>query len=115
MFAVSAALLIVQNRLQCGFAQFKLGAHFLDLRGLLFELRGEDFHSFLQLRDSPLLFLRFAFLFVRFAALLLRRAVLFEEFIEQHRVHRLVADSVDLAFSIARHQIGIHLFHILGY
>jgi len=31
-FTGSAALLIIQNGLWCGFAQFKLGAHFLDDR-----------------------------------------------------------------------------------
>ena len=64
-------------------ARFDLRANLLDLGGLLLELRGQSFHSFLQLRDSPLLF-------QRFAALFLHCAVLFEELVEQHRVHRLV-------------------------
>jgi hypothetical protein len=34
-----AALLIIQDRLWCGFAQFNLSAHLLDLRGLLFHSR----------------------------------------------------------------------------
>jgi hypothetical protein len=37
----SAALLIVLNCSRGGFAQLKLCAHFLDLHGLLFELRCE--------------------------------------------------------------------------
>ena len=49
-------------------AHFELGAHLLDLRGLLFELRGQNFHSFLLLGDGGLQFLDFL--------------VLFEEFIE---------------------------------
>jgi hypothetical protein len=36
-----AALLIIQDRLWCGFAQFNLCAHLLDLRGLLFHSRHE--------------------------------------------------------------------------
>ena len=39
------------------FTHLELCAHFLDLRGLLFELRGQNFHSFLLLRDSGLQFL----------------------------------------------------------
>jgi hypothetical protein len=46
-------LLIVQNHLRCGFAEFKLSAHFLDLRTLLLELLG-------KLRDGCLQLLNFA-------------------------------------------------------
>ncbi len=35
-------------------AHLELRTHFLDLRGLLFELRRENFHSFLLLRDCGL-------------------------------------------------------------
>ena len=38
----------------------------------------------------------------------------FEELVQQHRVHRFVAHAVNLAFCIASHQIGVHLFHFLG-
>src|SRR5438128_2040946 len=41
--------------------------------------------------------------------------MLFEEFIEQHRVHSFVADGVRLALLVARHQIRIYLFHVLGH
>ena len=65
-------------------ARFKLGAHLLDLSCLLFELRSENLHLFLlqghsrfQVSDTGLLFLDFF--------------VLFEEFIEQHHVHRIIA------------------------
>ena len=40
------------------FIHFELGAHLLDLRGLLFELRGQNFHSLLLLGDDGLQFLR---------------------------------------------------------
>src|SRR5215813_7237645 len=50
---VPRALLIIQYRLRCGFAQFNLCAHFLNLRRLLFELRS-------QLRDSGFQCLHFA-------------------------------------------------------
>ena len=42
-------------------------------------------------------------------------AVLFEELVEQHRVHRFVAHGVRLALLVAGHQIGIHLFHVLSH
>ena len=42
-------------------------------------------------------------------------AVLFEELIEQHRVHCVVAHGVDLALLIASHQSGVDLFHFLGH
>ena len=41
--------------------------------------------------------------------------MLFQELIEQHRVHRFVAHRVRLALLVARHQIGVHLFHFLGH
>ena len=47
-------------------------------------------------------------------ALLFDFAVLFEELVEQHRVHRFVADSVDLAAFIADHQVRINLGDFLG-
>ena len=41
--------------------------------------------------------------------------MLFEELVEQHRVHRFVAHGVRLALLVASHQIGVHLFHLLGH
>ena len=41
--------------------------------------------------------------------------MLFEKFIEQHCVHRVVADAVRLAFFVAYHQVTIYLFHVFGY
>jgi len=41
--------------------------------------------------------------------------VLLQELVEQHRVHRFVADSVRLALPVTSHEIGIHLFHILSH
>ena len=49
-----AALLIVQDRLRCGLAQFKLGTHFLDFGSLLSELGCESLYLFLLLRDRCL-------------------------------------------------------------
>ena len=72
---------------------FQLGAHLLDLCGLLFELRGESCHFLLQ-------FLHFL--------------VLFEKFIEQHRVHLVVANGVGLAFFVEHHQVGICFRYVLG-
>jgi len=44
-----AALLIVENSSRCRFAQFNLRTDLLDLRGLLFQACGENFHTFLLL------------------------------------------------------------------
>jgi len=41
-------------------------------------------------------------------------AVLFQELVEQHRVHRFVANRVRLSFVVASHQIGIYFFHVLS-
>ena len=73
------------------FARFKLGAHFLDLRCLLLELRGENVNLFL---------------------LFLVLAVLFEELVEQHGVHGVVAHCVGLSIRIACDQSRVDLFHI---
>jgi hypothetical protein len=35
----------------CGADLLSFSAHFLDLQRLLFELRGQEFHSFVLLRD----------------------------------------------------------------
>ena len=42
-------------------------------------------------------------------------AMFFEKLVEQHRVHRFVANGVRLALLIASHQIGIYLFHLFGH
>jgi hypothetical protein len=47
----SAALPIIGNSLLPVFAHFKLRAHFLNLRGLLFNLGRENLHPFLLLRN----------------------------------------------------------------
>src|SRR6516165_3505947 len=41
--------------------------------------------------------------------------MLFEKFIEQHRVHRFIADGVGLSLLVAGYQVGIYLFHVLGH
>jgi hypothetical protein len=45
---------IAENRPRCRFARFKLAADLLNLRRLLFELRGEGLYFFLLLRDRGL-------------------------------------------------------------
>ena len=86
-------------------ARFKLGAHFLDLGGLLFELRRENLHPFLlqgdcrfQVSDTGLLFLDFF--------------VLFEELVEQHHVHRIVAHGANLTVFVVHDQIRIYLGYV---
>ena len=50
---------IIHDGLWCGFVQFKLCAHLLDLRGLVLELGNHDLHFALELDDARLLFLNF--------------------------------------------------------
>jgi hypothetical protein len=47
--------------------------------------------------------------------LLLIFAMLFEELVEQHRVHRFITHTVRLSLLVADHQIGVHLFDLLAY
>src|SRR3984893_15036369 len=103
-----AALLIVEDNLRRRAAHLDFRAHPLQTRGKRFNLSLLLRRPSLQLRDSPLLFLRFA-------ALLLHRAVLFEEFVEQHRVYRFVAHGVNFALAVVSHQVGIDLFYLLGH
>jgi hypothetical protein len=74
-------------------ADFQLRAHLLNLRCLSFEPRRENFHSLPQFLDF---------------------AMLFEELIEQHRVHLILAHAVGLSIFVAHDEIGIHLGHFLG-
>ena len=48
-------------------------------------------------------------------ALLFDFAVLFEEFIEQHGVHLIVADTVGFSFFVAHDQIRIHFVNVFGH
>ena|SRR2546429_5135655 len=63
-------------------------------------LRDRSVELFLLLRDR--------------CFLLLDLAMLLEEFVQQHRVHRFVADGVRLAVVIARDQVRIHFLDLLG-
>jgi len=49
-----ASLLIVTDHLRRRFAYFNLGAHFLNLRGLLFQVCSENLHILVLLRDGGL-------------------------------------------------------------
>src|SRR5213080_3965440 len=40
--------------------------------------------------------------------------MLFQELVEQHCVHRFVADGVWFSLLVTVHQIGVDLFHVLG-
>src|SRR5206468_5222563 len=79
-----AALRFVRDYLWRGLAHFELGAYFLDLRGLLFELGNHCLHLVFQLGNGCLLFLDFF--------------VFFEELVEQHRIDLLPADGVGFSF-----------------
>src|SRR5947209_2713991 len=41
--------------------------------------------------------------------------MLFEKLIEQHRVHRFIADGVRFSLLVTGHQVGIHLLHLLSH
>jgi hypothetical protein len=95
------------GRTRCG----ELGAHLLDLRGLLSHGCSERLNFPLLLRNScleifPLL------RDCRFPLLIF--AVLFEKLIEQHRVHRFITHGVDPAILITHDEIGIHLGYFLS-
>jgi hypothetical protein len=79
--------------MRCRFIQFDLCAHFLNLPGLFF-------HGCHEARNRSFQFLNFA--------------VFFQEFIQQHRVHCIVANGIRLSFLIRQHQVRINLFHIFG-
>jgi hypothetical protein len=93
-----AALGIVDH-LRRSFARFKLCAHFLYLRCLLFELGGESLHSLLLLGDGGFQGLHFL--------------VLLEELVEQHVVDLLVVDGCDFTILAVHHELGIHLGDLL--
>ena len=41
--------------------------------------------------------------------------MLFKELIEQHRVHRFVANTHNFPFVVANDQVGVYLFYLLSY
>src|SRR6266550_990399 len=89
-----SSLLAVQSDLWSSFACLNPCTHLLDLCGLLFHSRSERRNFLLKVLHS---------------------AMLFEEFIQQHRVYRLVAHSVHFAVVIAYHQIGADRLHVLSH
>src|SRR6266536_1163850 len=100
------------------FAHFKLGAYFLDLRCLLVQTRYHSSHFLLLLRDRCF---KFVTLFLGVLSLLRNRSfqylhllVLFEELVEQHRIHLVVEHAVGFSFFVAHHQLSIRLSHLLG-
>ncbi len=103
-------LLIVEDHLRRRFAPLDLRAHLLKARSKSFYLllleRNLRCEFILLLRDGR-------FLLLQPAVLLLDLAVLFQELVEQHRVHCFVAYSVYLAICIAHHQVGVHLLYLL--
>src|SRR6266498_1158788 len=119
---LQTALVIIKDHSRCSFAQFKLVAHLLDLRGLLFETCREGLNLLLllrnrrlQLADCRILFLPVAVLLCDLATLFLPLFVRFEELVEQHRVHRFIADGIRYAFPIKGDQVRIHLRHLLSH
>ena len=41
-------------------------------------------------------------------------SMLFKKFVQQHRVHLVVAHGLDLAFLVAADQVGVHLLDVFG-
>src|SRR5215469_8811440 len=72
-----------------------------------FDARNNRFHSFTQPLDCSLLFLYFACLFFDFL-------MLFEKFVEQHRIHRVISDSEKLTALVPHDQIRIYLCYFFG-
>src|SRR6266550_2514415 len=85
---------IIDDHLWRRLAHFQLRADFLKNRSKSFDLL--------------LLFHDRRFQFLHFAAL-------FEELVEQHRVHLVIAHAVGFSFLVPHHKVRIHLLHILGY
>src|SRR6266581_3967423 len=79
---------IRRNYLHSGVASLQLCAHLLQLQRLLV------YHCS-QIPNFTSELCNRRFLFLNLAILLLASAMLFEELVEQHRVHRLVAHRVD--------------------
>ena len=77
--SVRPTLPIAGDRLRRRSVQFDLVVHFLNERSLLFKFRSKDINFFLLFSNC---------------------SMLFEEFIEQHRVHGFVANAVDFPFAI---------------
>src|SRR5437588_6716046 len=88
------ALRSAADYLRRGFARFKLSARFL-------QTCSKRCNLFLELFNRSLL--------------LQKGFVLFEKFVEQHRVHSFIADCVRLALLVASHQIRVDLLHVLSH
>src|SRR6266542_342568 len=82
------------------FAQLKLVAHSL-------QSSSKSFNLLLLFSYDRSLFLYLMILFFDFA-------MLFEEFVEQHRVYRVVTHGINLTILVAHHQVRIDRFHVLG-
>jgi hypothetical protein len=97
----SAALLIVSHQLR------RRSAHF-DLIADLLHNGSQRFDLLLLLRDfRPKLLLLIRKLSLEVLSLFFHPAVLFEELVEQHRVHRFVANGEDFPFGVAHHQVRL--------
>ena len=86
MSVAVASLLITHNRLRSGSAEFKLCVHFLQARSQRFNL--------LLLRVNL--------------------ATCFEELVQQHRVHLIVAHAIDLSVFVAHYEVRVHVGDFFG-
>src|SRR5204863_3120918 len=85
------ALWLVDSH-SCGWSfRFHLRAHFLDLRGLLFELCCENSDAFLELAHRGILLCSIRYELSDGRLLFFNLLVLFQKLVEQHRVHLFVA------------------------
>ena len=84
-------LRIIARDILSGFARFNVCAHFLQIRGKRFNLLLSDGNTCVAPNSCFLLHVL---------------AVLFEELVEQHRVHCVVAHRVHVSIVTANHQIG---------
>src|SRR6266540_2968946 len=112
--AMFRTLRFAHGHLRRQLADLKLHADFLDLRRLLLEARCQGLDLLMLLRQVELQFSDSGFLFLNFAVLYPNLLVLFQELVEQHRVHCFVADGVNLVLIVTHHEVRVHFGYFFG-
>src|SRR6266542_3095707 len=112
--AMFRTLRVAHGHLRRQLADLKLYADFLDLRRLLLEARCQGLDLLMLLRQVELQFSDSGFLFLNFAVLYPNLLVLFQELVEQHRVHCFVADGVNLVLIVTHHEVRVHFGYFFG-
>src|SRR6266498_1010781 len=98
--------MVCSSRLVCAvswnFEIYSLGRRSIqfNLRAHLLQTSGKNLNLLFLLRDR-----RFQFL---------HSLMLFEEFVQQHRVHRVVAHGVNFTVLVTHYEVGVHSGHFFG-